>query len=134
MKKAEEYCWTITTTAGRSCCSLSGYSILEFELHLEALVHTCILNSALRKMSISPDLPERNYCEGVYLLTFGLGSDRNQASHRTQTGSPWFCRRTPRHTLQKTTPILVISLPTHNSQSAYHISPRYTNSAVCTVS
>jgi len=35
------------------------------------------------KCRFRPDLPERNYCEGVYLLTFGWCTDRNQASHRT---------------------------------------------------
>ena len=42
-KVVEEYCWTITQTAGQSCCGRWGSSALEFGLKLESF---CMLASS----------------------------------------------------------------------------------------
>ena len=39
-KVAEEYCWAITQTVGRSCCGRSGSGVLDFEFQLDSVVYT----------------------------------------------------------------------------------------------
>jgi hypothetical protein len=41
-KVAEEYCWAITQTVGRSSCCRSGPGVLEFEFQLDSLVCICV--------------------------------------------------------------------------------------------
>jgi hypothetical protein len=60
---AEEYCWAITQSERRSWCRRSVCSVLKFGFKLDFLLYLtlCILKSDLRKIRLSPYLPERNY-------------------------------------------------------------------------
>jgi hypothetical protein len=137
---AEESCSAITQAAGRSCCGRSGYnSTLEFRLQLDFLVPyihmqliICILNSDSRKISFSPDLPERNYCEGVSALTFGWCSDRFQASDRSKRvpqgfpgafhGTPY---KRPRQFFQYLSRLLIHNLLTISHSTIHKFSRLY---------
>jgi hypothetical protein len=60
---AEEYCWAITQAERWSCCGRPVSSVLKFGCKLDSLLYLtlCILKSDLRKIRLSPYLPERNY-------------------------------------------------------------------------
>ena len=66
---AEGYCWAITQVARRSCCGISGSSVLEvwlsdglpsMDTYIDLSDDTC---TGLR---LSPDLPERNNCASLW--------------------------------------------------------------------
>jgi len=69
VQTAEEYCWAITQTAGKSCCCQSGYSVLGSGFLLGFLaVHVdyiwliiCVLSHYFSKLLRAPNLPESNY-------------------------------------------------------------------------
>jgi len=57
---AEEYCWA-KTCGGRFCCGLSSSSVFEYGFQLDTRLCTYACdNSNVRKMRLTPDLPERN--------------------------------------------------------------------------
>jgi hypothetical protein len=61
-KVAEEYCWAMTKTAGRSCCNLSGSSALEFGFQLDSLVYTYIVDHMHSKFRLPKELPQVSTC------------------------------------------------------------------------
>ena len=54
---AEEYCWAITQAAYRSCRHSEGFQ-LACSVYIHIYLIMCILNSALGKMRLTPDVSE----------------------------------------------------------------------------
>jgi hypothetical protein len=52
---------------GRSCCQLSGSSVLEFGFNLDSLLHACIFDHMCTPFRLAPDILDRNFyvCWGV---------------------------------------------------------------------
>jgi hypothetical protein len=69
-KVAEEYYWTITQAAERSCCDSEGFQLdRSVYMHIQSII--CIFNSALGKMRLTPDVSEGNtsllFCISIHM-------------------------------------------------------------------
>ena len=60
--KLEEYCRAITQGAERSYCGLSGYSVLDFGLHMDSLLYTNVVVHVCTEFRRALDLLGRKYC------------------------------------------------------------------------
>lgn len=61
-KLEEEYCRAIIQSADRSYCGRSGYSVLDFGLHMYSLLYTYVVVHVYTQFRYVLDLPGRNYC------------------------------------------------------------------------
>jgi hypothetical protein len=59
---AEEYFRAITQAAERSYCGRSGYSLLDFGLHMDSLLYTDVVVHVCTQFRSALDLPGRNCC------------------------------------------------------------------------
>jgi hypothetical protein len=61
-KLAEDYCRAITQAAERSYGGRSGYSVLDFGLHMGSLLYTYVIVHVYTQFRLALDLPGHYYC------------------------------------------------------------------------